>query len=96
MAIGSIEVVLMGVLIALLLLATVLMLVISFQLRALRQEAHAMRELVGKMDWGSLLMNGVRELKGAATALEEINKRLQKLEEIEKVQLSHINVKAGR
>jgi len=96
MAIGSIETVLMGTLVALLFFATTLMLIISFQLRAMRGEAALAREQLAKMDWGPLLMTGVRELREAAHALEEINKRLQKLEEIEKVQLSHINVRAGR
>lgn len=56
------------------------------------QTAHAQ---LAKMDWGVLLMNGVRQLKEAVEALDHIDKRLQKLEAIEKVQLSQINVKAG-
>jgi len=45
------------------------------------------------MDWGLMLFNGVQQLKQATVALEQIDKRLQKLETIEKVQLSHINVR---
>ncbi len=96
MAIASIETVLMGGLVVMLFVATILMLVIAMQLRAMRVEVEAARKQLATMDWGTLLMNAVRELRDAAHALEEINKRLQKLEELEKVQISHIDFRAGR
>jgi hypothetical protein len=43
-----------------------------------------------------MLLNGVQQLKQATIALEQIDKRLQKLEAIEKVQLSHINLRQGQ
>ncbi len=79
----------------LLLAATVLMLVMVLQLRAMRREVEATRLQLAKMDWGVMLLNGVQQLKQATVALEQIDKRLQKLEAIEKVQLSHINVRQG-
>ncbi len=80
---------------ALLFAATVLMLVMVLQLRAMRREVEATRLQLAKMDWGVMLLNGVQQLKQATLALEQIDKRLQKLEAIEKVQLSHINVRQG-
>jgi hypothetical protein len=96
MAGGSIETVLMGVVAVLLLAAIVLMASIATQLRALRQVAEMSRSQLVRMDWSQLLFNGVQNLKEAKEALEMIDKRLQKLEALEKVQLSHINIRAGR
>ncbi|MCW5576393.1 MAG: hypothetical protein KIT13_09905 [Burkholderiales bacterium] len=88
-----------GILVAvaavLLLAATVLMLVMVQQLRAMRREVEATRLQLAKMDWGVMLLNGVQQLKQATVALEQIDKRLQKLEALEKVQLSHINLRQG-
>lgn len=84
-----------GAALLLLLAATVLMLVMVVQLRAMRREVEATRLQLAKMDWGVMLLNGVQQLKLATTALEQIDKRLQKLEAIEKVQLSHINLRQG-
>ena len=79
----------------LLLAATVLMLVMVLQLRAMRREVESTRLQLAKMDWGVMLLSGVQQLKQATVALEQIDKRLQKLEAIEKVQLSHINLRQG-
>jgi hypothetical protein len=79
----------------LLLAAAVLMLVMVIQLKAMRQEVEATRLQLAKMDWGVMLLNGVQQLKLATVALEQIDKRLQKLEAIEKVHLSHINLRQG-
>lgn len=89
-----------GILIAvaavLLLAATALMLVMVLQLRAMRREVESTRLQLAKMDWGVMLLNGVQQLKQATIALEQIDKRLHKLEAIEKVQLSHINLRQGQ
>lgn len=89
-----------GILIAvaavLLLAATALMLVMVLQLRAMRREVESTRLQLTKMDWGVMLLNGVQQLKQATIALEQIDKRLQKLEAIEKVQLSHVNLRQGQ
>ncbi len=80
---------------AVLLLAATL-LVVVLQLRAMCREVEATRLQLAKMDWGVMLLNGVQQLKQATVALEQIDKRLQKLEAIEKVQLSHINLRQGQ
>ena len=92
---GMLDTVLLVAVTALLLLAVLLMMVIAARLKALRVEAEATRSQIAKMDWSQLLLNGVQQMKEAVRALEQIDKRLQKLEAIEKVQLSHINVRAG-
>jgi hypothetical protein len=79
----------------LLLAVAVLLLVMMVQLRAMRREVEATRMQLAKMDWGVMLLNGVQQLKQATVALEQIDKRLQKLEALEKVQLSHINLRHG-
>jgi hypothetical protein len=92
---GSLEMVLLTTVAVLLLVVIVLMAVIAAQLKAMRREAEVVRGLIAKMDWGQLLFNGVQQMKDAVKALDTIDKRLQKLEAIEKVQLSHINLRAG-
>ena len=91
----TLEAIMLGAVGILLLAAIFLMGMIVGQLRAVRREVEDARVQLGKMDWGALLMNGVRQLKEAVEALEHIDMRLQKLEAIEKVHLSHINVKSG-
>ena len=89
---ATIQVVLMGALVALLLFAVILMAVIAARLDAVRREAEGARALIAKMDWGVMLFNNVQQLKAAVEALGTIEKRLQKLEEIQKVQLSNTNI----
>jgi predicted Holliday junction resolvase-like endonuclease len=96
MAGGWIEIVLLAVVVVLLLAVIVLMASIAAQLKGLRREAEMARSQLVKMDWSQLLSNGVQHLKEAVQALDTIDKRLQKLEALEKVQLSHINIRAGR
>lgn len=97
MAGGSMVVtVLLGVVAVLLLSAVVVLASIASQLKALRREAEVVRSQLGRMDWSQLIFNGVQHLKEAGQALDTIDKRLQKLEALEKVQLSHINLRAGR
>ena len=88
--------VMLGV-IAVLLLAVVVMLAsIAAQLKVLRRETEIASAQLVKMDWSQLLFSGVQHLKEAGQALETIDKRLQKLEALEKVQISHINIPARR
>ena len=92
---GSLEVVMLAVVAVLLIVVIVLMAVIGAHLKAMRREAEAVKNQLAKMDWSQLLFNGVQQMKDAVKALDTIDKRLQKLEAIEKVQLSHINLRAG-
>ena len=97
MAGGSMVVtILLGVVAFLLLAAVVVLVAIAAQLRVLRREAEMARTQLAKMDWSQLLFNAVQHLKEAGVSLDTIEKRLQKLEALEKVQLSHINLRAGR
>lgn len=97
MAGGSMVItVLLGVVAFLMLVAIVVLAAIAAQLRVLRREAEIARSQLAKMDWSQLLFNAVQHLKEAGQSLDTIDKRLQKLEALEKVQLSHINVRAGR
>ncbi len=89
------ESILQGAVIFLLLAAAILMLVMVVQLRAMRKEVELTRMQLAKMDWGVMLLNGVQQLKQVTVALEQIDKRLQKLEALEKVQISHINMRQG-
>ena len=95
MAEGTLIAILLGVVAVMLLVAIVLMTSIAAQLKALRRDAEEARSQLARMDWGQLLFNGVQQLKDVVKGLETIDKRLQKLEAIEKVQLSHINLRAG-
>ena len=97
MAGGSMVVTVLRGVVALLLLAAVVALAsIAAQLKVLRREAEIARGQLQRMDWSQLVFSGVQHLKEAGQALDTIDKRLQKLEALEKVQLSHINVRAGR
>ena len=86
---------LLGIVAMLLLVAVVVLASIAAQVKALRRETESARAQLAKMDWSQLLFEGVQHLKEAGQALDTIDKRLQKLEALEKVQLSHINVRAG-
>lgn len=93
---GSIETMVLTAVALLLLVATMLMAVIVAQLKAMRREVEAARKQLATMDWSQMLFNGVQQLKDIVKGLDIIDKRLQKLEAIEKVQLSNINIRAGR
>jgi hypothetical protein len=79
----------------LLALVAVLMAVQAVQLHKLKREAADVRALVAKMDWGAMLFNNVQQLRSAVEALDHIEKRLQKLEAIEKVHLSSLSNRGG-
>ncbi len=91
----SLEAGMLAVMAVLLFMVIVLMLVIARQIEAMRREAEAARSQLAKMDPSPLLFNGVQQLKDVLKALETIDKRLQKLEALEKVQISHIIPRAG-
>ena len=94
MAGGTVETIILAAVALLLLLLVVLMGMIAGQLTAMRREVEAARKQLATMDWSQMLFNGVQQLKEAVKALDQIDKRLQKLEAIEKVQLSNINFRA--
>ena len=85
------ETVLLSAIALLLGLVAALMVMLVMELKKLRGEAVDMRGLVAKMDWGAMLFNNVQQHRSAVEALDHIEKRLQKLEEIEKVHLSKLS-----
>jgi hypothetical protein len=86
---------LLGATALLLALMAILLMVLVMQLLGMRREARETSALIAKMDWGAMLFNNVQQLRAAVEALEQIEKRLQKLEALEKVHLSNINSRAG-
>jgi hypothetical protein len=90
----TVEAMLLGVLALLLLLVVALMAMIAAQLKAVRHEVEAARKQLATMDWSVMLFNGLQLLKDIVKGLDLIDKRLQKLEAIEKVTASNINLRA--
>ncbi|HLC08710.1 MAG TPA: hypothetical protein VJK06_05445 [Methyloceanibacter sp.] len=60
-------------------------------MRAMRAEQQAMRRALANMDWTSVLSNMQSSSKESVRILDIIDKRLQKLEALEKVQLTQTN-----
>jgi hypothetical protein len=90
----TVETVLLGVVTLLLLLVAIMLAMISGQLRAVRREVEVARKQLATMDWSVMLLNGVQLLKDTVKGLELIDKRLQKLEAIQKVAASNIDIRA--
>jgi len=57
-------------------------------LRAMLAEQQATRRVIANMDWTSMFSNMQAHAKESVRILDILDKRLQKLEAIEKVQLS--------
>jgi hypothetical protein len=60
-------------------------------LRAVHAEQQAMRRVIANMDWTSIFSNMQAHAKESVRILDILDKRLQKLEAIEKVQLTQTN-----
>lgn len=60
-------------------------------LRAVRAEQQAMRRVIANMDWTSIFSNMQAHAKESVRILDILDKRLQKLEALEKIQLTHTN-----
>ena len=58
-------------------------------LRAVRAEQQATRRLLANMDWTSVFSNMQAYAKESVRLLDILDKRLQKLEALEKIQLTH-------
>lgn len=61
-------------------------------LRAVHAEQKALRRVIANMDWSAVLANTQQHAKESVRILEIIDKRLQKLEALEKLQISQFNV----
>lgn len=62
------------------------------RLRAIQFEQQALRRVVANMDWSAVLANTQQHSKETVRILDIIDKRLQKLEVLEKLQISQFNV----
>ena len=61
-------------------------------MRAMRNEQQATRRVIANMDWGTLFSNMQVHAKESVRILEILDKRLQKLEALEKIQLTQSNI----
>ncbi len=59
--------------------------------RAMRSEQQAVRRVLANMDWTTVFSNMQAHAKESVRILDILDKRLQKLEAIEKVQLTQTN-----
>ncbi|MDB5810032.1 MAG: hypothetical protein JWN94_2154 [Betaproteobacteria bacterium] len=62
-------------------------------MRAMRSEQQAMRRAIANMDWTSVFSNLQGSSKESVRILDIIDKRLQKLEALEKLQISQSQFK---
>ena len=60
-------------------------------MRAMRAEQQAMRRVIANMDWTTVLSNMQSSARESVRILDILDKRLQKLEAIEKIQLTQTN-----
>jgi uncharacterized protein (DUF58 family) len=65
-------------------------------MRALRAEQQAVRRALANMDWTTVLGHMQNSSKESVRILDIIDKRLQKLEALEKLQISQAEMKQGR
>jgi hypothetical protein len=61
-------------------------------LRAMYQEQRSLHRVIVQMDWSAILANTQHHAKESVRILEVIDKRLQKLEALEKLQISQFDV----
>lgn len=60
-------------------------------MRAMRSEQQATRRIIANMDWGTIFSNMQAHAKESVRLLDILDKRLQKLEALEKIQLTQTN-----
>ena len=65
-------------------------------MREMRAEQQAMRRAIANMDWTSVFSSLQTYSKESVRLLDIIDKRLQKLEALEKLQISQSSFKQGR
>jgi hypothetical protein len=88
----SILVSILAVLTLILILAGVATVFLINTLRAMRAEQQAMRRVIANMDWTTVFSNMQAHAKESVRILDILDKRLQKLEALEKLQISQSNV----
>ena len=96
MASESILMAILVVLTLMLILTGVATLFLIKTMRAMRTEQQAMRRALSNMDWTSVLGHLQNSSKESVRILDIIDKRLQKLEALEKLQISNSQFNQGR
>jgi uncharacterized protein (DUF58 family) len=96
MAPESILMAILVVLTLMLILTGVATLFLIKTMRAMRTEQQAMRRALSNMDWTSVLGHLQNSSKESVRILDIIDKRLQKLEALEKLQISNSQFNQGR
>ena len=96
MAAESILMAILAVLTLMLILTGVATLFLIKTMRAMRTEQQAMRRALSNMDWTSVLGHLQNSSKESVRILDIIDKRLQKLEALEKLQISNSQYNQGR
>ncbi len=91
MANESILLAILAVLTLILILIGIAIIFLVKAMRAQRAEQQAIRRVVSNMDWSSAFSNMQSHGKESVRILDIIDKRLQKLEALEKVQLTQTN-----
>jgi hypothetical protein len=89
-----------SLLLAILIVSTLLLVIAGIataflvnSMRAIRAEQQAMRRAIANMDWTSVFSNLQSSSKESVRILDIIDKRLQKLEALEKLQISQSQFK---
>ena len=91
MATNSILLAILVMLILILALASLATAFLINNLRAIRAEQQAMRRVIANMDWTSVFSSMQAHGKESVRILDILDKRLQKLEALEKIHLSQNN-----
>lgn len=60
-------------------------------MRAMRAEQQALRRVIANMDWTTMFSNMQAHAKESVRILDILDKRLQKLEALEKIQVTQTN-----
>jgi hypothetical protein len=92
----SILIAILVVLILTLILAGVSTIFFINIMREMRAEQQAMRRAIANMDWTSVFSSLQTSSKESVRLLDIIDKRLQKLEALEKLQISNSQFNVGR
>jgi hypothetical protein len=87
----SILVGVLGVLVLQLVLTGLALILVVNNLREMRSEQQATRRALSNMDWTTVLSNMQAHAKESVRILDILDKRLQKLEALEKILLAQTN-----
>lgn len=81
----------LAVLALILLMVVIGIIILTKAMRGQRAEQQAMRRVIANMDWTSVFSNMQAHAKESVRILDILDKRLQKIEALEKIQLTQTN-----